>query len=56
MFPIHLKRETENIPVKIAIHVSYAVMTAAACALIKNPASVKKIRKGYNHESSKLLF
>jgi hypothetical protein len=34
-----------------AIHVSYAVMIAAAYALVKNPATVKNIRKGGNHES-----
>jgi hypothetical protein len=49
--PFITKKGPVNIPVKTAIHVSYAVMIAAAYALVKNPATVKNIRKGGNHES-----
>lgn len=35
------KKGLENIPVKTAIPVSYAAMTAAAYASAKNPVTVK---------------
>ena len=41
MSPSNQKKGPANIPVKTAIHVSYAVMIAAAYALAKNPATVK---------------
>ena len=41
MSPTRPKKGPANIPVKTAIHVSYAVMIAAAYALAKNPATVK---------------
>ena len=41
MFPTRLKKGPANIPVRIAIHVSYAAMIAAEHALAKNPANVK---------------
>ena len=56
MSPANQKKGPVNIPVKTAIHASYAVMIAAVYALAKNPAAVKNIRKGGNHESPKLLF
>ena len=56
MSPTHPKKGPANIPVKTAIHVSYAVMIAATYALAKNPATVKNMPKECNHESSKLLF
>jgi len=56
MSPSNQKKGPANIPVKTATHVSYAVMIAVAYALAKNPATVKNIRKGCNHESPKLLF
>jgi hypothetical protein len=56
MSPTHPKKGPVNIPVKTAIHVSYAVMIAAMYVLTKNPALVKNIRKRGNHESPKLLF
>ena len=56
MSPTHQKKGPVNIPVKTAIHVSYAVMIAAAYALVKNPAAAKNLRKGGNPESPKLLF
>jgi hypothetical protein len=51
MSPTHQKKGPVNIPVKTAIHVSYAVMIAAVHALVKNPATVKNLRKGGNHVS-----
>jgi len=45
MSPTHPKKGPANIPVKTAIHVSYAVMIAAVYALAKNPATVKNMRK-----------
>jgi len=45
MSPTHPKNGPANIPVKTAIHVSYAVMIAAAYVLAKNPATVKNMRK-----------
>jgi hypothetical protein len=56
MSPTSQKKGPVNIPAKTAIHVSYAVMIAAVYALVKNPATVKNIRRGGNHESPKLLF
>ncbi len=56
MPPTHPKKGPVNIPAKTAMHASYAVMIAAVCALAQNPAAVKNIRKGCNHESPKLLF
>ena len=41
MSPTSQKKGSANIPVKTAIHVSYAMMIAAAHALAKNPATVK---------------
>ncbi|MGD2039054.1 MAG: hypothetical protein PVH28_14275 [Desulfobacterales bacterium] len=39
------KKGPENIPVKTAIHVNFAAMTAAGYASAKNPVTVKKQRK-----------
>jgi hypothetical protein len=36
---------TENIPVKTAIHVSFAAMTAAGYVSAKNPVNVNNQRK-----------
>jgi hypothetical protein len=45
MSRISPKKGRENIPVKIAIHVSFAAMTAAVYASAKNPVTVKNQRK-----------
>ena len=41
MSPTRQKKGPENIPVKTAIHVSFAAMTAAGHASAKNPVTVK---------------
>jgi hypothetical protein len=41
MSPTRKKKGLENIPVKTAIHASFAAMTAAAHASAKNPVTVK---------------
>jgi hypothetical protein len=41
MSPTSQKTGPENIPVKTAMHVSFAAMTAAGYASAKNPANVK---------------
>jgi hypothetical protein len=39
------KKGPENIPVKTAIHVNFAAMTAAGYASAKNPVTVKNQQK-----------
>jgi hypothetical protein len=39
------KKGAENTPVKTAIHVNYAAMTAAGYASAKNPVTVKNQQK-----------
>jgi hypothetical protein len=39
------KKGPENIPVKTAIHVNFAAMTAAGYASAQNPATVKNQQK-----------
>jgi hypothetical protein len=41
MSPTLQKKGFENIPVKTAIHASFAAMTAAVYASAKNPVTVK---------------
>jgi hypothetical protein len=45
MSPTSQKTGTENIPVKTAIHASFAAMTAAGYASAKNPVTVRNQRK-----------
>jgi len=45
MSPTRQKKETENIPAKTAMHVSYVAMTAAGYASAKNSTTVKNQRK-----------
>jgi hypothetical protein len=45
MSPTRQKKGPENIPVKTAIHVNFAAMTAAGYASAKNPATVKNQQK-----------
>ena len=45
MFLTRQKKGPENIPVKTAIHVNFAAMTAAGFASAKNPVNVKNQQK-----------
>jgi hypothetical protein len=45
MSPTRQKKGLKNIPVRTAIHVSFAAMTAAVYASAKNPVTVKNQRK-----------
>ena len=49
MSPTRQKKGLENIPVKTAIHASFAAMTAAGHASAKNPVTVKNQLKTRTH-------